>query len=300
MAESTRSCPTSTAGTRAGGRLRIRIAATFLLALGLLGWGTYRWVRSGASTGKEADPPAVVVRTDNSATRPAILPTETALARDAIEAVPAPAPATDAEPTGSWARTLRDLKRLAAESPEQALAALSRLSDKHEQRSAAVAIFPIIAARAPSRATKAAWAFGLGRLAEQPGEERLLEQLAQRWAETDLAAALAWADSVPADEEDRRDHLLKGLASQLAKESPELAARFVSTRISAGTTIQADAAIETLQQWAARDYAGALRWVATLPSGFLRERALDELAKFDGLVPAASPAPAPARHARQG
>jgi hypothetical protein len=183
--------------------------------------------------------------------------------------------------TTDWSMRLSELKTLAARDANRALSALATFSDTHELKAAAVAVLPTIARSEPAKALKAAWKLGVGRFADHPGEQELLDQLAREWARLDLAEGLAWAESLPGDEESRRDYIVKGFTAELAKHSPALSMRLIDSRIGSGTTAHMDAAVETVRQWASQDYSAAIAWVAVLPVGALRDRAIEELSKIE-------------------
>lgn len=196
-----------------------------------------------------------------------------------------------AEPDGetSWAQEMRQLKELAASDPAAALELVRAMPDKHERRSAATEVCLIIAARDPRGAALAAWELGLGMLSDEADENAALERIARRWAESDVAAAFFWASSLPPDEEARRDRVFKGIAGALASLAPATAAQIVTGDIDPDSSVRADAVIDVLRPWAAKDVRGAIAWAALFPEGHIRERSLDELADTgrDATQPAA-------------
>jgi hypothetical protein len=103
---------------------------------------------------------------------------------------------------------------------------------------------------------------------------RLLDNLAQQWAEQDLSAAATWVAAQPAGEDQER--LLGRIALVQSKTNPEAAARFVAEQMSPGP-VQDEAAISVIYQWALRDANAARAWVQLFPEGKLRYRALQEV-----------------------
>lgn len=186
----------------------------------------------------------------------------------------------------SWAKELRELKELAANDPDVALARVAEMSDKHERKTAATAVCLVVAAKEPAKAMTAAWRLEVGKYADESAENEALESLAGQWAKTDLVKAFVWASALPADDEWRRDRVMKGIASMVAKISPAEAARMVTEHINPESSVQIDATIEVLREWAAREYVGAMAWASLFPQGPLRERGIEELASAGTARPA--------------
>ena len=180
---------------------------------------------------------------------------------------------------GSWAKELRELKELAAKDPDAALAQVAQMSNKEERKAAARAVCLQLAPQDPAKAMTAAWGLGLGHFADEPVENATLEHLAKQWAEVDLVRAFVWASALPADEESRRDRVVKGIAMALSQVAPKEAARMVAEHINPDSSVQIEATMEVLRQWAARDYEGAVDWVALFPDGPFLDRGIGELAK---------------------
>ncbi len=206
---------------------------------------------------------------------------QTAAADEAAAESPGP------EAETSWAVLLRELKELAVSAPELALERVRTLDDKDERKSAAARVCVVISERDPRRAALAAWELGLGQFSDDAGEDAALETVVGRWADADPAEAFLWANSLPADEEARRDRVFKAIACAVARITPDTAARIVAGDMDPDTHVQADAVVEVLRQWARKDYSGALAWAALFPEGPIRDRGLDELAA------AADPGPRP-------
>ena len=107
-----------------------------------------------------------------------------------------------------------------------------------------------------------------------PDNINLLENLIQRWSTQSETAAAMYADRKPAGVV--RDRLLSRVAFADAKTNPVTAARLVAQDIAPGT-IQDEAAISVLHQWALQDPAAALLWAESFPPGSLRDRAIREV-----------------------
>ena len=181
----------------------------------------------------------------------------------------------------AWAKELRELKEWAVKEPDAALARVARMSEKHERKIAAKAVCLELASKDPAKAMTAAWNFELGVFADEMAESEALETLARQWAAADLGKAFLWASTLPADDESRRDRVVKGIALALAQIAPAEAARMVAERISPDSSVKMDAMIEVLRQWAAQEYGGAIAWAALFPEGALRERGIEALANID-------------------
>ena len=178
-----------------------------------------------------------------------------------------------------WAKEMRELKELAVKDPDAALAQVAQTSDKEERKAALKEVCLLVAGKDPAKAMTAAWRLELGKFAEGPTESAALEDLARQWAAADLSAAFAWAVQQPVDEEERRDRVMKGIATAWSQTAPTEAARLVSEQINPDSNVQIDAAMTVLRQWAAQDYTGAATWVDHFPEGWMQDRAKEELAK---------------------
>jgi hypothetical protein len=181
----------------------------------------------------------------------------------------------------SWAKELRELKALAAQDPDAALARVARMADKHERKSAAQSVCLVVAAKDPAKAMLAAWNNDLGKFTDESSESIAVETLAKHWAEADLAKAFVWASVLPPDDEARRDRVVKGIALALAQVAPAEAAAMVAKHIHPDSTVHIDAAIEVLRTWASQEYSGAMAWASLFPAGALRERSAEELANVE-------------------
>jgi len=150
-----------------------------------------------------------------------------------------------------------------------ALAWAQGFSDENERESLMVEIFTRIAQSDPAEAVRLRQ-----ELSRDQVDDAELTNLAQRWAERDLSAALGWTDSLPPGAQ--RDQLTARAAFIQAQSSPAEAAQLVLDRIPAGEA-QTEALISVVHQWAQQDPAAASAWVERLPEGLLRERAMQEL-----------------------
>lgn len=185
-----------------------------------------------------------------------------------------------AEPETSWARELRELKALAAANADTAFARVSHLREQHERKAAERVVCLVVSEKDPGKAATTAWTFGLGSFDDESKESHVLEILASRWAEADLVKAFTWATTLPPDEEGRRDHVLKGIAATIAQVAPAEAARLVREHITTESSVQTEATMEVVRNWAAQDPRAALAWVSRL-GGALGERGLQELANVE-------------------
>ncbi len=162
------------------------------------------------------------------------------------------------------ARAWTDQNRL------HALAWAQSFSNETERESLMVEIFTRIAQSDPAEAVRLRQEFS-----RDQADDAELTNLAQRWAESDLSAALGWTDSLPPGAQ--RDQLTARAAFIQAQSSPAEAAQLVMDRIPRGEA-QSEALISVVHQWARRDFAAASAWVDRLPDALLRERATQELA----------------------
>jgi len=177
----------------------------------------------------------------------------------------------------SWARELRELKALASRDPVAALEQVAGMADKEEREAATKEICLELAPKDPALAMDAAWNLELGKdggLAERAA----LENIARQWATADLSTALAWANAQPADDEGRRDQIMKGITVILSRTAPADAARLVAEQMSSNHE-QYDAAMTVVSQWAVLDFTGAAEWVSLFPEGPTQDQGLEELTK---------------------
>jgi hypothetical protein len=181
----------------------------------------------------------------------------------------------DAMPAGAERTTaMRTVFRQWAEtSPRDALAWIPTMNAEQDRNEAREFFCHRVAEDDPKLALD---------LARQVGADTatsLVQDLAQQWAGSDAAAARDWALALPADAD--RDPILARVCQVLAQSDPLTAGAIVSGEIAAGS-VQDEAAMSVLHQWAIRDPVAASEWVARFPEGPLRIRAEEELAGIRG------------------
>jgi len=167
---------------------------------------------------------------------------------------------------------IRDLLfKWAAQDAEAALSWASSLEEPGTRRSARSSVCLAVAEKDPHRAVM---------LALGPGAEDddggLLECLTMQWCEKDPKTVLDWAGGQPPGE--WRERLLARVSFVLSKTDPAAAAQLVSG-LEPGT-VQNEAAMAVLHQWALKDSAAALRWAEGFSEPILRERALAEISNL--------------------
>lgn len=113
------------------------------------------------------------------------------------------------------------------------------------------------------------------------GGDGLLENLTMQWATRETPAALEWARRQPAGE--WSDRLMARVVFILAKSDPFHAACQVAEEMEPGP-MQNEAMLSVLHQWAKSDLAAASDWAGNLPTGVLRDRAMNELAGLQNSV----------------
>jgi len=159
----------------------------------------------------------------------------------------------------------------AARDAEAALSWASVLEDPAARRSARSTVCLAVAEKDPHRAVM---------LALAPGSEEddggLLECLTMQWCEKDAKTVLDWAGGQPPGE--WRERLLARASFVLSKTDPAAAAQLVSG-LEPGT-VQNEAAMAVLHQWALKDSAAALQWAEGFSEPILRERALAEISNL--------------------
>ncbi len=174
-------------------------------------------------------------------------------------------------PPGRWRETT--IRRVAQDWAAKDLAGAekwaSRLPDATERNSTLTDVCFQVAQTDARHAVEIAEENGLG-----AGRGAVLENLVQQWAGQDVAAAYAWTLERPAGEE--RDQMMGRLAYVQSQSEPAAAANVVVDQIPSGS-IQNEAAMSVLHQWALRDMASATAWVDRFPPGALRDRAELEL-----------------------
>ena len=98
----------------------------------------------------------------------------------------------------------------------------------------------------------------------------IVANLAQQWAQQDLALLYQQLDKLPAGAE--RDVLFKQVSVAQAQADPQTAARMAAEKISAGPD-QNEAVLLILRQWAKKDMAAAVAWSNQFPDEQLRGQA---------------------------
>jgi hypothetical protein len=104
--------------------------------------------------------------------------------------------------------------------------------------------------------------------------------LTMQWCEKETADAVDWAREQPPGE--WRERLLSRASYVLSKSDPAAAAHLVSG-LEPGT-VQDEAAMAVLHQWALQDSSAALKWAEGFSQPTLRERALEEISNLRNLT----------------
>lgn len=160
---------------------------------------------------------------------------------------------------------------------ESALRWVSSLEEPAARRSVRSSVCFALAEEDPRQAVVLALALR----ADEDEDRGLLECLTMRWCDRDSEAALSWACEQPPGE--WRDRLLASASFILSKSDPASAAHLVSG-LEPGT-VQDEAAMAVLHQWALKDSAAALQWAEAFPASPLRERALAEISNLQSHLP---------------
>lgn len=155
---------------------------------------------------------------------------------------------------------------------ESALGWVAALEDPAARRSARSIVCFALAEKDPRQAVTLALAHG----ADGDDDRGLLECLTMQWCEKETGDVIDWAGLQPPGE--WRERLLSRASFVLSKSDPAAAAQIVSD-LEPGT-VQDEAAMAVLHQWALRDSSAALRWADAFPEGNLRERALVEISNL--------------------
>jgi hypothetical protein len=159
-----------------------------------------------------------------------------------------------------------------ARDAEAALGWVSTLEDPAARRSARATVCTALAESDPRRSVVLALAHG----ADDDDDDGLLVCLTMQWCERETAAAVEWAQAQPPGE--WRDRLLGRVSYVLSKSAPAAAAALVS-ELEPGS-VQDEAAMAVLHQWALQDSAAALQWVEGFAEATLRDRALAEISNL--------------------
>ncbi len=101
----------------------------------------------------------------------------------------------------------------------------------------------------------------INELPENASRQALVMALANRWAETDINGALAWAEKLPPDRS--KSNALTLLRTRLAKEDPEQVSR-VLAEIPVGYVRQ-NLVATIAAEWGLRDPSSTSKWLETLP-----------------------------------
>ena len=168
---------------------------------------------------------------------------------------------------------VRDLlSAWAAQDAEAALNWGSSLEDPAARRSACSTVCLALAEKDPRHAVVLALAHG----ADEDDDRGLLEGLTMQWCEKESEAALDWALTQPPGE--WRNRLVAGASFVVSKLDPVRAANLVSA-LEPGT-LQDEAAMAVLHQWALKDSDAALEWAEEFSEPAFRERALTEISNL--------------------
>lgn len=168
---------------------------------------------------------------------------------------------------------IRDLlSAWAVQDAEAALSWVSALENPADRRSARSTVCFALAEKDPRQAVTLALAHG----ADEDDDRGLLECLTMQWCEKETEDALEWALAQPPGE--WRGRLLSRASFVLSMSDPAAAAQIVSD-LEPGT-VQDEAAMAVLHQWALQDSSAALQWAEAFPESPLRDRALVEISNL--------------------
>ncbi len=182
------------------------------------------------------------------------------------------ASATDQTTETSSLPNLDDLRKWARNNTAAALTWVHHAPAGSERDAVLEVIAPYLAQSNPAQAVALT-----DRLSSQGSN--LLENLVMQWAAQDEQAALAYANSRPAG--DGRNRLFGRIAFIQSQQNPAEAAQLVAEKISPGT-VQDEAAISVVHQWAWSDPNAAMVWAEQLPDD-LRKRAINEVKNLTAL-----------------
>jgi len=175
-----------------------------------------------------------------------------------------------------WRSQLELACELVMRDSQAAFAWVEQLQVREDREAALKQVCLQLAQRDPASAMNAAWRLQLGKWGDKD-QTLVLEKLASQWATSDLNSALTWARALPAAEDGRRDHIIKGIASAIASATPADAARLVAGQMTSDSA-QFHAALDVLSKWSTNDMAAAKAWLDAFPDG-LREIAQARLAR---------------------
>jgi hypothetical protein len=196
-------------------------------------------------------------------------------ATEAIDSHQAPEPVIDPEIEMSRDQEgkLGDLRDWARQHPEEALTWALHQPDGPERHEVLADVCFQLAQSDPASAVSMAQQFHLGQ-----GQGAVTENLIQQWAGEDINAAYSWLQEQPPGEE--KDSLMMSIAFVWSQTNPADAAQLVVEQITPGT-VQTEAAMTVLHQWAQQDISSAIAWANQFPAGSLRDRALAELSGIE-------------------
>ena len=111
---------------------------------------------------------------------------------------------------------------------------------------------------------------------DSPERMRLVQHYAMTLAESDVNAALAWAEALGSESEvaAAKQHI----ALAIAETDPRRAAQLVSESAIAGRDLDV-AVVQVIQRWAVKSAPEAAAWVASFPSGAAREAGIRSVAE---------------------
>jgi hypothetical protein len=157
--------------------------------------------------------------------------------------------------------------------PEEAARWAATLTDETDRQAVLGAVCLGLAVNDPARAVHLASTLGLH-------DDGVLENLTQQWAAKDMSGAQGWALQQKSGE--GRDQLIERIAFIRSQTDPSGAVNLISSGIVTGDA-QLESILTVVHQWALRDHTGVTSWVAQLPSGEIRDRALNEIHGVESL-----------------
>jgi hypothetical protein len=151
--------------------------------------------------------------------------------------------------------------------PEAAARWAAMLPDETDRHAVLGAVCLGLAVNDPAQGVHLASTLGLR-------DDGVLENLTQQWAAKDISGAQGWVLQQKSGEE--RDQLVERIAFIRSQTDPAGAVNLISSGIVTGD-VQLETIITVVHQWALRDDAAVTSWVAQLPLGEIRDRALNEI-----------------------
>lgn len=165
---------------------------------------------------------------------------------------------------------VRVTQNWAEKDPASSEAWAAQLANRNERQAALSNVCFKVSETDPAQAVQMAVSH---QLETAPG---VLENLVSHWANQDFSEAVAWARSQRSG--DRRDQIFERLGAIRSAAAPAEAAKLVADEIAPGP-VQDSAVVSVLTMWAMRDATSAQAWVDQFPSGLLKNRANDLLAR---------------------